>query len=113
MPNGKIEYVTNYTYRKKNRVDAFFTLADQQDFPKAKATLLQAVDAIEYVIKEPSPPMVLVHELSVFGVMIKLRVWTPTEHHRKMKYILREQGLLALNREGISLARIKPGVTLH
>lgn len=107
VPNGEIGTITNFTMKKTHRVDAFFTLEHDGDFLKAKSTLLRVAKDEAFVLSDPVPPNVLIHELSTYGVQLKLRVWVAAENQRKVPYILKEKGLLALQASGIALARTK------
>lgn len=110
VPNGDVATVTNFTTKGTKRIDVFFTLEREGDYMKAKAALLRVANGADFVLQQPAaptPPMVLIHELSVYGVRLKIRAWSATANYRKLPYILREKGLLALQAEGIALAQTK------
>ena len=105
VPNTEIinKTVASYTNFPHLRVDIPVTIGVNEDIMSARRILLQLVEDKSVYFHE-SPPRVIVKSLNDYNIELELQVWIHDERlHVPLRYKLREQVFVALNRAGIEM----------
>ncbi|MGV6852558.1 MAG: mechanosensitive ion channel family protein [bacterium] len=114
VPNGDIfsGTITNFSARKTRRVDMVFGIAYDDDLKKAKAILVEMLEADERILKDPAP-LVVVGELADASVNFFVRPWVNAADYWKVYFDMHEQVKLRFDAEGISIPYPQMDVHVH
>ncbi|MCE4604686.1 MAG: mechanosensitive ion channel family protein [Aeropyrum sp.] len=104
IPNSKIigEYMVNYSKSAAMRLTFEASIAYREDIGKAVETIRRALDVIYLVLGDP-PPEVFASEMGDSGIIIKVRVWVPTDYWYQASMQVVRTVREALGREGIEI----------
>ncbi len=91
MPNGVITsgVITNYSHKNLLRMNIIVTIADEADFAKAKALILQVADECPIAVKEPQCK-VLINNFNKNGIEIYVRPWCTTADASSINFYFQE-----------------------
>lgn len=115
VPNGKItsSSITNFSEYKIRRSDFVVGISYDDDLRKAKEILQSVVDLDERILKEPSPPQIVVRELADNSVNIMARYWTSGADIQPVCYDLTEKVKLAFDEAGITIPYPQQDIYMH
>lgn len=104
IPNGTLSSSTiiNYSEKDLRRVDITFSIGYGDDFEKAKALILDIVNAHESVLKDPAP-LVRVSEHGASSINIVTRAWVNSGDYWTVKFDLLERVKKAFDEQGIEI----------
>jgi len=105
IPNKRIidEVLDNDSKHGELRIDLPIGIAYKEDTREARKVLLQAMEEIEYIMKEPAP-QVVVEACGSSSVDLNLRVWIEDAAQRQAIYFeAMEAGKRALDAAGIQI----------
>ncbi|MBT8131775.1 MAG: mechanosensitive ion channel [Gammaproteobacteria bacterium] len=105
VPNKRIidEVLENFSKHGELRVDAVIGIAYKEDIPKAREVLLEAIRAVDGVLEDPAPDVV-VSELAGSSVNLTMRAWVDSaDDKRRVFFKLNEAGKIALDDAGIEI----------
>lgn len=105
IPNKRIidEVLENYSKHGQVRVDAVVGIAYKEDVAAARETLLAAVRAMDEVLDDPAPDVV-VGELGGSSVNLKVRAWVESaDARRRVFFRLNEIAKSALDEADIEI----------
>ncbi len=114
VPNGDIYSgtIVNYSARKTRRIDMVFGIGYDDDLKKAKAILIEMLEADERVMKEPAP-LVVVGELADASVNFNVRPWVKASDYWGVFFDMQENVKLRFDAEGISIPYPQMDVHVH
>ncbi len=112
IPNGSIYsgVITNYSARETRRIDLIFGISYNDDIRKAKALIVEVLEADERVLKDPAP-VVAVGDLGASSVDLVVRPWVKSADYFTTMCDLKENVKLAFDANGISIPF--PQMDLH
>lgn len=99
LANGQIE---NFSESKLMRVQALVGIGYGDDIREARRIMLDQVKKDHRIVEHPEP-FVVVKELADSSVNLEIRVWCPSDKHRRVLFELLENIKLAFDEEGISI----------
>lgn len=105
VPNKRIidELLENFSKHGEVRVDASIGIAYKEDVSAARSALLDAAKAVDGVLEEPAPDVV-VDELGGSSVNLKVRVWIKSaDQYKKTFFALTERAKSALDEADIEI----------
>ena len=104
VPNNEITsgIITNYSAKRKRRIDLVIGVGYDDDLAKTKKVLTKVVSAHKDVLKTPEL-QVAVAELGDSSVNLVVRPWVKTNDYWDVRFDLTEQIKVALDKEGISI----------
>jgi small conductance mechanosensitive channel len=112
VPNSAIinGNITNYSNKKRRRVDLTFGIGYDDDLKLAKSTLSEILNADSRILKDPEP-FVAVGELGDSSVNFITRSWVETADYWAVHFDLLEKVKLTFDEKGISIPY--PQMDLH
>ncbi len=112
IPNGKLanSTITNFTERKKRRVELVFGISYDQDIDKARDVIMSVVQADEDVIKDDII-LIYVENIAPSSVDLGLKVYTANEKYLELKWRLNENIKKAMDANNIEIPY--PQVDVH
>lgn len=112
IPNGSIYsgVITNYSARETRRIDLIFGISYNDDIRKAKALIVEVLEADGRVLKDPAP-VVAVGDLGASSVDLVVRPWVKSADYFTTMCDLKENVKLAFDANGISIPF--PQMDLH
>lgn len=112
VPNGAMSSgsITNYTQTSARRVDLAISIEYGSDVERARATILQLLDADERINKTPAPEVWL-QELNSSSVDLTVRCWTSNSDYWSVLFETREKIYNTFNAQGITFPF--PQITVH
>lgn len=86
VPNATVfkGTITNFTRNPERRFEFLVGVGTETDLGKARAVALAALDRLDAVLKEPAP-LVLVHELADWSVVLWIAGWVDQRSHDFLK----------------------------
>lgn len=113
LPNGQIQEdgIVNYSRADTLRVDLALNIYYQEEIPRARKAVLQALQADGRVLPEPAPT-VSVGELGAESVRLDVRVFVRREEYFTSRADLLEAIKNSLVQAGVRLPSPQLGVTL-
>ena len=107
IPNGPLSSGTiiNYSEKELRRVDFNFSISYQNDFEKAKALVMDILNAHELVLKDPEP-FVRVSSHADSSITVTARAWVKNADYWDVYFELTQNITEALGEAGINA----PGV---
>lgn len=104
VPNGVLSAgtIVNYSEKDIRRVDLTFSIGYNEDSERAKAIILQRIEAHEKALKDPAP-FVRVSEHGESRILIIARVWAKSEDFWDVHFDLLESVKADFDREGIKI----------
>ena len=104
VPNNEITsgIITNYSAKRKRRIDLVIGVGYDDDLAKTKKILTKVASAHKSVLKTPEL-QVAVAELGDSSVNLVVRPWVKTNDYWDVRFDLTEQIKVALDKEGISI----------
>ena len=114
LPNGSISNsaVINYSTQETRRVDLVFCIGYDDDLRRAKAVLESLNNAVERILKDPEP-MIVVSNLGDSSVDITTRSWVNAADYWAVYFDLVENVKLVFDEEGISIPYPQTDVHLY
>ena len=105
IPNGTLSSSTivNYSEKDIRRLDFTFSISYSNDFEKAKAIILDIVNAHELVLREPAEPFVRVSAHAQSSIDIATRVWVKSGDYWTVHFDVLESVKKAFDNEGIEI----------
>ncbi|MEM6398142.1 MAG: mechanosensitive ion channel [Bacteroidota bacterium] len=115
VPNGQVieNVVTNYTTKGHIRLEVQLLMAYEEDFPRLKSILFDAVQASPYTLEEPQA-MVGIESFDTHNIVVGVRPFVDPDHywdatfdvHSRIKQALSENGIKMAYSEGVELGPI-------
>ena len=99
LANGQIE---NFSESELIRVQALVGIGYGDDIREARRIMLEQVLKDERIVATPEP-FVVVKELGDSSVNLELRVWCPSDKHRRVLFELLENVKIAFDDAGITI----------
>lgn len=92
IPNSPLATgsLTNFSAMPTRRIDFSFGIGYEDDIDKAKEILLNMAQTDDRVLKEESPPEVMVEALADSSVNLKLRTWVKSEDYWSLFFDITE-----------------------
>ncbi len=114
VPNGQIyeSSITNYSNRKRRRIDLVMGIGYEDDIKKAKQLMTDIMQADKRILPEPAP-VVAVHELADSSVNFAVRPWVKTEDYWAVYWDLLEGFKLSFDENGISIPYPQQDLHVH
>ena len=113
VPNSELwnKRIVNYTRLRTRMVDLKFGIAYSDTTLAAREALLRVCAADPRIEANPAP-FVFVDELADNAVIMRLRCWTPTPDYWSVRRALTENGKIALEQAGLTMANPQREVRL-
>ena len=115
IPNGKVtdDIITNFSTRGHIRLELSVTMPYEESFPKVKATIQEALDDYDKILKEPAP-IIGIESFDSHNVVITIRPYIHPDHywdatldlHGKIKEAFHLKGIKVAYSEGVELGII-------
>ncbi|MEL6391693.1 MAG: mechanosensitive ion channel family protein, partial [Bacteroidota bacterium] len=115
VPNGQVieNVVTNYTSKGHIRLEVHLLMAYEENFPRIRKILFDAVQASPYTLEEPEA-MVGIEGFDTHNVLVGVRPFVnPDQYwdasfdvHQRVKQALSESGIKMAYSEGVELGPI-------
>ena len=104
IPNGPLSSGTiiNYSEKELRRVDFTFSISYETDFEKAKALVMDVLDAHELVLKDPEP-FVRVSSHADSGITITARAWVNNADYWTVNFDVLESVKASFDTNGIEI----------
>lgn len=99
LANGQIE---NFSESELMRVQVLVGIGYHDDIRKAREIMLEQVVKDDRIVGHPEP-FVVVKELGESSVNLELRVWCPSDKHRRVLFELLENVKIAFDDAGITI----------
>ncbi len=99
LANGQIE---NFSESELIRVQALVGIGYDDDIREARRIMLEQVLKDDRIVAKPEP-FVVVKELGDSSVNLELRVWCPSDKHRRVLFELLENVKIAFDDAGITI----------
>ncbi len=105
IPNGKISagIVKNYTEQNLRRVDLKIGIEYKENFGRVQKAIIEAINSMELVLKEPEEPFVRISGFSDSCVDVTIRVWCNTENYWTVYFDLYEKIKEKFDKMGIEI----------
>ena len=115
VPNGLLlsGTIVNYSQQEYRRVDWTFSIGYGDDYEKAKAVLLDLIQADSRILKEPELPAIYLGNLGQSSVDIIARVWVQSLDYSEVFYSLNEKVYRIFPEKGLSLPFPQLDVHVH
>ncbi|MDD4031685.1 MAG: mechanosensitive ion channel [Bacteroidales bacterium] len=115
VPNGLLlsGTIVNYSQQEHRRVDWTFSIAYGNDYEKAKAVLMDLIQADSRILKEPELPVIYLGNLGQSSVDIIARVWVQSPDYWEVFYSLNEKVYRIFPEKGLSLPFPQLDVHVH
>jgi len=105
IPNSQVSVITNLSEQETLRADVALKIAHDTGLRAAKDVLLRVVRTSPRVLQHPAP-QVLVSQVDELGKELSMRVWLGKADYTTVPFVLREEGVLALEEAGLALSRL-------
>ncbi len=104
IPNSQIvgSAVINYSSTPTRRLDVEFTVAYESDVDKVKKVVLNMINDIPEVLKQPEPYVVM-SEFLESSLKFTARLWLPNDVYWKVKFAFNENLLKAFREKEIEI----------
>ena len=115
VPNGLLlsGTIVNYSQQEHRRVEWTFSIGYGNDYEKAKAVLLDLIQADSRILKEPELPVIYLGNLGQSSVDIIARVWVQSLDYWEVFYSLNEKVYRIFPEKGLSLPFPQLDVHVH
>lgn len=104
VPNSQLSAakITNYTALGKRRVDLNFTASYDAPTQTVKGAIMEVVDAIPQIIRDPEP-VVWLTEYQASSIQYVVRVWTSSEDYWSVYFAIQEGVRESFARRGVEM----------
>lgn len=114
LPNGSLANgsMVNYSRKETRRVDFTFGIGYGDDIDKAKASILNVINANDIILKDPEP-FIAVSELADSSVNFAVRVWVKSPDYWTVNFYMYEQVKKEFDNNNISIPFPQRDVHMH
>lgn len=115
IPNSPLATgtITNFSAMPTRRIDFSFGIGYSDNIDKAKEILLKMAQKDDRVLKDESPPQVMVESLGDSSVNLKLRTWVKSEDYWSLFFDITENVKKQFDAAGISIPFPQQDVHLY
>lgn len=114
LPNGSLANgsMVNYSRKPTRRVDFTFGIGYGDDIDKAKASILNVINANDLILKDPEP-FIAVSELADSSVNFAVRVWVKSADYWTVHFYMHEKVKKEFDNNNISIPFPQRDVHMH
>ena len=117
VPNGGIStgIITNYSKEKYRRVDFEFSIGYGDDYDKAKAVLMELINADNRILKggDVAEPFIALKTLNSSSVDIVVRVWVEASNYWGVYFAMNESVYKEFSKQGLNIPYPQMDVHVH